>query len=151
MTEVNENIINDRENMILSKRPMVYWHAKKIKTQDVDILIEAGMDALLKAVETYQGKDGDFSVYVYKKIKGSMIAALEKHSTPSLFTETDTVTAISDEWNIELEEALALQPKDEAVLVSDSFAGSRANPTGFLRKVIVRLKKVAGKTESVRL
>lgn len=133
-----------REEMILANRPMVYWLARKFKADEdsAHLLVEAGMDALFKAVDTYNETDGDFSAFAYSKIRTGMIAASEKLDIhPSMGIQSGDL-AVLDSWVIEREEALSLSLKDEAEVIKKYIAEEPVKKNGVFSMISSFIKKV---------
>lgn len=111
-----------RENLIISNRPIVYWLAQKFKVDEATTheLIVIGMDTLLREAEIYKKENGDFSAYVYNKIRNNMITVLANNAAASVCLTTNIeAPSGSIDWVIEKEQALALTPKEETAIIEN--------------------------------
>ncbi|MGI6443203.1 MAG: sigma-70 family RNA polymerase sigma factor [Synergistaceae bacterium] len=131
-----------REELILSYRPMVYWLAKnyKVSYSSYPDMIQEGMLALIKAVDGFDiSRNNRFSTYAYYKIKGSLInflqrvegkapvpadevAFIKKSMRQSLLSND----AISAEWSVDLEKAIADLSKKESDILKALVLDQRA-------------------------
>ena len=93
----------EREKLIISNRPIVYWLAQKFKVDEATTheLIVVGMDTLLREAEIYKKENGDFSAYVYNKIRNNMITVLANKAAASVCLTNIEAPSGSIDWVIE--------------------------------------------------
>ena len=126
----SEGDMASREELIVSYRPLVFWIAGKIRTEDKELrddIIQEGMLGLIQAVDNFDPSlQYRFSTYAYHKIHGRIINLLERSEkraplpVPDEFLNIESEYSSGEEW-LYAEEAIQHLEGREAEIVSALF------------------------------